>query len=77
MTTGESDVRDLLAKRDNALARGDAAAVVAMMDSDIVSFDLQPPLRLIAPRIGPRSARRARKNDVQELQGRKKLQSRG
>ena len=47
MTTDESDIRDLLAKRDNALARGDAAAVVAMTGSDIVSFELQPPLRLI------------------------------
>ncbi|MFL9933740.1 hypothetical protein P0D88_32095 [Paraburkholderia sp. RL18-103-BIB-C] len=47
MTTDESDVRDLLTRRDNALARGDAAAVVATTDPDIVSFDLQPPLRLI------------------------------
>src|SRR5438552_11068984 len=47
MTTDESEIRDLLAKRDNALARGDATAVVAMMDSEIVSFDLPPPLRLI------------------------------
>ena len=47
MTTDESNIRDLLAKRDNALARGDAAAVVAMVDSEIVSFDLPPPLRVI------------------------------
>jgi ketosteroid isomerase-like protein len=47
MTTDESDIRDLLTKRDDALARGDAAAVVATTDPDIVSFDLQPPLRLI------------------------------
>ncbi|WP_193727987.1 YybH family protein [Paraburkholderia franconis] len=46
MTTDESDIRDLLTKRDDALARGDAAAVVATTDPDIVSFDLQPPLRL-------------------------------
>ena len=47
MRTDETDIRDLLAKRDNALARGDAAAVVATIDSEIVSFDLPPPLRLI------------------------------
>ena len=47
MATDESDIRDLLTKRDDALARGDAAAVVATTDADIVSFDLQPPLRLI------------------------------
>lgn len=47
MTIDESDIRDLLTERDSALARGDVAAVVAVTDPDIVSFDLQPPLRLI------------------------------
>jgi ketosteroid isomerase-like protein len=47
MKTDETDIRDLLAARDTALARGDAAAAVATMDSEIVSFDLPPPLRLI------------------------------
>ena len=47
MTSDESDIRDLLTSRDNALARGDTVAVVAVTDPDIVSFDLQPPLRLI------------------------------
>lgn len=46
MTSDESDIRDLLTRRDAALARGDTTAVVAVTDPDIVSFDLQPPLRL-------------------------------
>jgi ketosteroid isomerase-like protein len=47
MTTDESDIRDLLTRRDSALACGDTAAVVAVTAPEIVSFDLQPPLRLI------------------------------
>lgn len=42
--TAEKEILELLRAQEGATARGDAAGVIAPLSSDIVTYDLPPPL---------------------------------
>ena len=43
--SSESEIRNLLKAREQAIASGDAAGALAALASDVVVFDLAPPLQ--------------------------------